>query len=70
MSKKVLITGASGLLGRAIYKEFVNEGSWNVLGLAFSRCTGKLRKVDITKDDEVQAVIKEFAVSVYNKFWS
>ncbi|XP_076071391.1 methionine adenosyltransferase 2 subunit beta-like isoform X2 [Mytilus galloprovincialis] len=64
MSKKVLITGASGLLGRAVYKEFVNEGSWEVLGLAFSRCTGKLRKCDITKDEEVKTVMKEFNPSV------
>ena len=64
MAKKVLITGASGLLGRAIYKEFVNEGSWDVLGLAFSRCKDKLKKVDITNDAEVEAVMKEFSVNI------
>lgn len=34
--KRVLITGASGLLGRAVLAAFKNS-QWEVCGLAFSR---------------------------------
>ena len=40
-AKRVLITGASGLLGRQLAVEFAESG-WEVLGLAFSRATGKV----------------------------
>ncbi|XP_002741389.1 methionine adenosyltransferase 2 subunit beta-like [Saccoglossus kowalevskii] len=61
--KRVLITGASGLLGRPVLKEFTNA-SWEVLGLAFSRATGSLKKVDITDEEQVRNVMKEFKPSV------
>lgn len=64
MSKKVLITGASGLLGRAIFREFEGEGSWQVFGLAFSRATEKLKKVDLTNIESVTQVINDFKPSV------
>jgi len=35
-NKRLFLTGASGLLGRAVYKKFVNEG-WTVYGTAYSR---------------------------------
>ena len=60
--KKVLLTGASGLLGRALYKEFENDASWEILGLAYSRAKGKLRKVDITDSAAVNQVVEEFGV--------
>ena len=63
MSKKVIITGASGLLGRAVYKEFVREGSWEVLGLAWSRTGEKLSRVDLRDQKAVQKVVQEFQVS-------
>lgn len=43
-AKRVLITGASGLLGRQLVSEFVGK-SWDVLGLAFSRATGRVFSV-------------------------
>ncbi|XP_076467753.1 methionine adenosyltransferase 2 subunit beta-like [Babylonia areolata] len=58
--KKVLITGASGLLGRAVMQEFESDASWTVLGLAFSRAGSKLRKVDITDPQAVKSLILEF----------
>lgn len=64
MVKKVLITGASGLLGRAILKEFSNFDGWEALGLAFSRAQGGLRKVDLKNKDEVNYVIQEFQPNV------
>ncbi|KAK6173235.1 hypothetical protein SNE40_016724 [Patella caerulea] len=64
MSKKVLITGASGLLGRAIYQEFKKDSTWDVLGLAFSRAGEQLKKVDLTNSDELTRVVKEFQPNV------
>ncbi|KAL8576443.1 hypothetical protein ACOMHN_049010 [Nucella lapillus] len=59
-SKKVLITGASGLLGRAVMQEFERDGTWAVLGLAFSRAGNKLRKVDITDKQAVKDILQQF----------
>ena len=39
--KRVIITGATGLLGRAVVKEF-ERGSWSVQGWGFNRADGKL----------------------------
>ncbi|XP_060065836.1 methionine adenosyltransferase 2 subunit beta-like [Ylistrum balloti] len=64
MAKKVLITGASGLLGRALYKEFLKDTTWEVLGLAFSRAHGDLRKVDITSSEELTKVFDDFKPQV------
>ena len=65
MKKRVLITGASGLLGRAIVKEFTqSENGWEVLGLAYSRAKGALRKVDLKSKDEVDSVVGEFKPSI------
>ncbi|ESP03650.1 hypothetical protein LOTGIDRAFT_171179 [Lottia gigantea] len=62
--KKVLITGASGLLGRAIFNEFNANSTWKTLGLAFSRPGNHLKKVDLTNFDEVKAVFDEFKPDV------
>ena len=62
-SKRVLITGASGMLGRALLNEFTQNG-WNCLGLAFSRARGDLVKVDLGNADEVTRVVNSFRPSV------
>ena len=46
--KRVVITGATGLLGRAVVKEF-ERGSWSVQGWGFNRADGKL--VILTDED-------------------
>ena len=70
MSRRVLITGASGLLGRALYREFKREGNWEVLGLAFSRAGGELKAVDLKDKDAVSQVVQEFQVSLRPRFHS
>lgn len=62
MMGRVMITGASGLLGRAIYREFKSSGHWEVLGLAFSRTAGGLVKVDITDKEAITKAIEDFKV--------
>ncbi|XP_077984035.1 methionine adenosyltransferase 2 subunit beta-like [Glandiceps talaboti] len=61
--KRVLITGASGLLGRPILKEF-SSASWEVFGCAFTRATGSLRKVDICDENQIRAAMQEFKPTV------
>lgn len=64
MSRRVLITGASGLLGRALYREFKRVGNWEILGLAFSRASGELKAVDLTDKAAVMQVVQEFQPSI------
>lgn len=64
MARRVLITGASGLLGRALYREFRRPGNWEVLGLAFSRASGELKAVDLKDKQAVDRVIQEFKPSI------
>jgi S-adenosylmethionine synthetase len=75
MEKKVLITGASGLLGRAIYKYLTNdtyqktypvkEGEnckWHCLGLCFNRAKADLKPLDLNDFSKVDQLIDEFKV--------
>ncbi|TIB80023.1 methionine adenosyltransferase II, beta [Wallemia mellicola] len=56
---KVLVTGASGLLGRAILDNFSNDGSIQVTGLAYSRSSDKLIKCDLNDEKAIEGVIRE-----------
>ncbi|KAK4053208.1 hypothetical protein OIO90_003982 [Microbotryomycetes sp. JL221] len=61
---KVVITGASGLLGRATLSAFQEKG-WNAKGLAFSRANGKqLVKVDLHDRQAVTNLLDEFKPQV------
>ncbi|KAG8182446.1 hypothetical protein JTE90_012460 [Oedothorax gibbosus] len=59
MARKVMITGATGLLGRSVYAEFKKK-NWEVLGLAFSRATGDLVKLDLNDSNAVRETIQRF----------
>lgn len=63
MAKRVVVTGASGLLGREIFRCFAAE-KWEVLGLAYSRAKDGLRKVDLCDPTQVEGVLEEFRPSV------
>ena len=59
MAKKVLVTGATGLLGRAILKGFL-EAKWEALGTGFSRAKPPhTRKLDILDASAVSALLDE-----------
>ncbi|KAH9852250.1 NAD-P-binding protein [Lenzites betulinus] len=60
MSLRVLITGASGMLGSAVYNAFKADGSYTVLGLAHSRTKEGLKKLDLTDNATTEAVFAEF----------
>ncbi|KAK7060693.1 hypothetical protein SK128_017193 [Halocaridina rubra] len=55
---RVMITGASGLLGRAVMKVFAQE-KWNIIGLAYSRVGPGLVQCDITNTDAVRALVEK-----------
>ena len=61
---KVLITGASGLLGRAIKSELERNVSWEIIGLGYSRLAGGLKKVNLTNPQELHQVINDFKPDV------
>lgn len=57
--KTVLITGATGQLGRQCVKAFENDG-WRVVGTGFSRAKPpKIRKLDLGDEGEVKSVLEE-----------
>ncbi|KAK0059631.1 methionine adenosyltransferase 2 subunit beta [Biomphalaria pfeifferi] len=64
MDKKIIITGASGLLGRECFKIFDSDNEWYVLGLAYSRSSDKLKRVDLTNFQQVASVFREFKPDV------
>jgi len=64
MSAGVIITGASGMLGRAVCQELKkNAPSWLVQGLAWSRATGDLIKVDVTNRSSVHELFQRLKVN-------
>ncbi|KAL1949021.1 hypothetical protein VTO73DRAFT_10827 [Trametes versicolor] len=57
---RIIITGASGVLGSAVYAAFTSAGH-TVLGLAHSRPTGQLEQLDLTDYDKTEQVFSKFA---------
>ncbi|PNF25856.1 hypothetical protein B7P43_G11132 [Cryptotermes secundus] len=60
--KHLFLTGASGLLGRAIYKKFITEG-WVIYGTAYTRVAEGLHKLDLTDENEVKKAVIQFKPS-------
>lgn len=56
---RIVVTGASGVLGTAIYAAFKAAGH-TVLGLANSRATEELKKVDLLESDQIDETLKDF----------
>lgn len=60
-----LITGATGLLGRQVFKAFTDAG-WQTTGVGFSRASETIRKLDITDADAVTALFDEVKYGTAN----
>ncbi|XP_037762789.2 methionine adenosyltransferase 2 subunit beta [Chelonia mydas] len=58
-NRRVLITGATGLLGRAVYKEF-NENNWHAVGCGYSRARPKFERVNLLDSIGVHDIIQDF----------
>ncbi|KZT03733.1 NAD(P)-binding protein [Laetiporus sulphureus 93-53] len=56
---RVIVTGASGVLGSAVYNAFKAAGH-TVLGLAHSRPTEELKQLDLLNSAEVEKLFTEF----------
>lgn len=61
--KKVFVTGASGLLGRAIVSQFRSTG-WNVTGAAFSRSGDDLIKLDLRDPIAIDQILSSLRPDV------
>ncbi|XP_067852039.1 methionine adenosyltransferase 2 subunit beta [Heptranchias perlo] len=57
--RRVLVTGATGLLGRAVYKEFM-DNSWNAVGCGYRRARPKFEKVNLLDPTAVRKIIQDF----------
>ncbi|KAI0319248.1 NAD-P-binding protein [Amylostereum chailletii] len=58
---RVLITGASGVLGSAVYNAFLAVADQHVvLGLAHTRPTGTLQTLDLLDCDAVETLVQNF----------
>ncbi|KXN69706.1 NAD(P)-binding protein [Conidiobolus coronatus NRRL 28638] len=64
MVQTVVISGASGLLGRAVYATFKKHGV-NTIGLAHSRVSGDLVKLDLTNQSQVEEFFEKTKPSVF-----
>lgn len=64
-SMKILVTGASGLLGRAVLRQLENDGS-DVVGTALTRATlnPKLVKIDLTDSQQLDSFLEEQSPSI------
>ncbi|KAJ6595862.1 hypothetical protein DFH09DRAFT_1135811 [Mycena vulgaris] len=62
MVSRVIITGASGVLGSAVRRAFTGSpGTAEVLSLAHSRSGDGLRNLDLQDEAEVEKVFRDFA---------
>ncbi|XP_053317921.1 methionine adenosyltransferase 2 subunit beta isoform X2 [Spea bombifrons] len=57
--RRALITGASGLLGRAVYKEF-KDSNWHVLGCGYSRARPRFERLNLLDPTAVRSLIQDF----------
>ncbi|XP_066447226.1 methionine adenosyltransferase 2 subunit beta isoform X2 [Eleutherodactylus coqui] len=58
-SRRALITGATGLLGRAVYKEF-KDNSWHVLGCGYSRARPRFESLNLLDASAVKELVQDF----------
>eukprot|EP00069_Balaena_mysticetus_P020335 bmy_12813T0 len=58
-NRRVLITGATGLLGRAVYKEF-QQNNWHAVGCGFRRARPKFEQVNLLDSNAVHHIIYDF----------
>jgi S-adenosylmethionine synthetase len=59
MPHRALVTGATGLLGRAVTKAFESAG-WEITGTGFSRASPpRTLKLDVLDNAEVARVLDE-----------
>lgn len=63
-----MITGATGLLGRAVFKEF-NENNWNTVGCGYRRAQPRFEHINLLDSFAVHDIIHDFQVSFWSIKW-
>ncbi|XP_042309358.1 methionine adenosyltransferase 2 subunit beta isoform X1 [Sceloporus undulatus] len=58
-NRRVLVTGATGLLGRAVHKEF-KANNWNTVGCGYSRARPMFEQVNLLDAAAVHKLIQDF----------
>uniref|UniRef100_A0A8Q3WK74 Methionine adenosyltransferase 2 subunit beta n=1 Tax=Homo sapiens TaxID=9606 RepID=A0A8Q3WK74_HUMAN len=58
-NRRVLVTGATGLLGRAVHKEF-QQNNWHAVGCGFRRARPKFEQVNLLDSNAVHHIIHDF----------
>ncbi|KAM4620887.1 methionine adenosyltransferase 2 subunit beta [Polymixia lowei] len=61
--RRVLVTGGTGLLGRAVCREFQNHG-WGVLGTGYRRARPRLPRCDLLDEDAVRTLLQDYKPDV------
>uniref|UniRef100_A0A2K5EU34 Methionine adenosyltransferase 2 subunit beta n=1 Tax=Aotus nancymaae TaxID=37293 RepID=A0A2K5EU34_AOTNA len=58
-NRRVLATGATGLLGRAVHKEF-QQNNWQAVGCGFRRARPKFEQLNLLDSNAVHHIIHDF----------
>ncbi|XP_075458017.1 methionine adenosyltransferase 2 subunit beta isoform X2 [Ascaphus truei] len=58
-NRRVLITGATGLLGRAVYKEF-KDNNWHVVGCGYTRARPRFEHLNLLDVAAVKTLVQDF----------
>ncbi len=61
---RILITGATGLLGRPVLRACRDVAGWSVTGTAFSRAAPGLERLDLSQTDAIPAFLDRLAPDV------
>ncbi|WP_237054903.1 dTDP-4-dehydrorhamnose reductase family protein [Microbulbifer sediminum] len=61
---KILVTGATGLLGRSVYRQLAGNRDWEVTGTAHSRRGPGLLSLDLACPSQVLAVLEDLRPDV------
>lgn len=56
---RILVTGASGLLGRAVFAELHRNRRFETVGVAYSRARGNLSRVNLLCKQEIDSFIEK-----------